>query len=72
MHVVKVWYSLIVDAILTLSRTQREKGRVITTIIQEMEKRIHPHIPMPVSLMFESSKERIFALLKGIKNSFFC
>ena len=46
---------MIVDAIVTLSRTQREKGRVMTTIIQEMEKRIHPHIPMPVSLMFESS-----------------
>jgi hypothetical protein len=47
---------MVVEPMITLRRTHREKGRVMTTISQEMEKRIHPHIPMPVSLMFESSK----------------
>ena len=35
---------------LTLSKTQREKGKVTTTISQEMQKRTHPRNPSPVCL----------------------
>ena len=39
----------------TLRRMQREKGRVTITMSQDITKRIHPHIPIPASLIFASS-----------------
>ena len=43
---------------------QREKGRVMTTMSQEMVKRTQPHSPIPVSLIFESSGYKKCALFE--------
>ena len=56
---------------LTLSKTQREKGKVTTTISQEMQKRTHPRNPSPVCLdlvteLAAQNTNQIMALLEFI------
>ena len=53
---------------LTLSKTQRENGKVTTTISQEMQKRTHPRNPSPVclDLVTELAAQNINQIMLGI------
>jgi hypothetical protein len=53
---------------LTLKQTQKEKGMVTTTSSQQRAVRIHPQIPIPVSLSSAAGANET-RLGKSIKNS---
>ena len=53
---------------LTLKQTQKEKGMVTTTSSQQRAVRIHPQIPIPVSLSSAAGANETI-LGKSIKNS---